>query len=100
MQLSNKLLKDATQQAESFLGIAVCLPVQSRRKNEHFLYRVSHHSANVASNSEGAELVAVHAVGVQVPDVNLHAGMVLGRDELVRPRAAKIIDSFINMLRS
>ncbi|GIL96842.1 hypothetical protein Vretimale_2515, partial [Volvox reticuliferus] len=45
------------------------------------------HSAYIASNRKGTELVVVHAVGVQVPDVNLHAGMVLGRDELVGPRA-------------
>ncbi|GIL47846.1 hypothetical protein Vafri_4495, partial [Volvox africanus] len=45
------------------------------------------HSANIASNCKSTELVVVHAVGVQVPDVNLHAGVVLGRNELVGPRA-------------
>lgn len=48
----------------------------------------THHAANLASQGKGGELAIVHALLVEVADVQLHAGMVLGRDKLVGPRAA------------
>lgn len=43
---------------------------------------------DAACQCKGAVLVGVYSALVQVPDVQLDAGMVLGCDELVCPRAA------------
>ena len=48
----------------------------------------THHSAHAAGQREGGERAGVHTIGVQVANVDLHARMVLGRDQLVGPRAA------------
>jgi hypothetical protein len=50
--------------------------------------RDPHLSANLACQSEGGELVAIHTLLVQVANVHLDAGMVLSCDQLVCPRAA------------
>lgn len=46
----------------------------------------THHGADLASQSKGGESTGVNTT-VQVADVNLHAGVVLGGDQLVAPRA-------------
>ena len=50
----------------------------------------THHSTNVASQGKGCE-VAVHilAILVQVANVDLHSGMILGCDKLVCVCAAQ-----------
>jgi hypothetical protein len=53
----------------------------------------SHLSANLACQSKGGELVAVHTLLVQVANVHLDAGMVLGCDQLVCPRATSKINT-------
>lgn len=50
---------------------------------------VTYHAANLAGQGECAELAVVHALLVEVAHVQLNAGMVLGRNELVAPRAAR-----------
>ena len=45
-------------------------------------------SPDAACKGKGAVLVGVDTTLVQVPDINLYAGMVLGSDELVCPGAA------------
>ncbi len=54
----------------------------------------AHHCAHAASQRKGAEAVGVHAVGVQVPHVDLYTRVVLGCDQLVSPRAARSRPSF------
>lgn len=50
----------------------------------------SHHGADLARQRNRRKLPSVDAVLVQVPDVQLHAGVVLRLDELVGPRAAGV----------
>ncbi len=49
----------------------------------------THDGADLARQSKGRELAIVDAVLVEVANVNLDARVVLGRDELVAPRAAR-----------
>jgi hypothetical protein len=51
--------------------------------------RMTHHGADLARQSKSAELAVVHAVLVQVANIQLDTGMVLGCNQLVGPRAAK-----------
>ena len=59
---------------------------------------------DLANHGEGVEGTVVHAVLVQVTDVNLHASVVLGLDELVGPGAARtaagLLYTFYKMRRN
>ena len=46
----------------------------------------AHHDANLAGQRESGELAIVHTLLVQVANVDLHAGVVLSCNQLVRPR--------------
>ena len=59
----------------------------------------AHITPDTACKREGAVLVCVHAALVQVTDIDLHAGMVLGCDELVCPRAANIQTVLLKCLK-
>eukprot|EP00983_Pelagomonas_calceolata_P075325 1152961-Pelagomonas_calceolata.AAC.2 len=58
----------------------------------------SHLGADLADHGESIEGALVHAVLVQVADVNLHAGVVLGLDELVGPGAVRSTRTLSNAL--
>ena len=47
----------------------------------------AYHDADFARQGQRGECPVVDALLVQVPDVDLHAGVVLGGDELVGPGA-------------
>ena len=51
--------------------------------------RRAHHSAHFARQSNGCEVAVVLPVLIEVADVDLHAGVVLCRDQLVGPGTAR-----------
>lgn len=70
-------------------------PCQMSSRQREFELRVqdrelsAHHSSDLSSESKGSELASdVDAVLIEVADVELHARVVLGRDQLVGPCAA------------
>lgn len=63
----------------------ICVAYLATRRPNGGVRERTHHSADTAGQREGGEGAGVHAIGVQVPNVDLHTCVVLGCNQLVGP---------------